>query len=67
MTTNYVRLVRDQDGTVIDSFEADTEIAMLRHQVATQQQLITDLRELLDTARQIALDAVERTVKELRT
>ncbi len=67
MTTNYVRLVRNDDDVVVESFEADTEIAMLRHQVATQQQLITDLRELLDTARQIALDAVERTVKEMRS
>lgn len=67
MKTNYVRLVRNDDDVIVESFEADTEFAMLRHQVATQQQLITDLRELLDTARQIALSAVERTVQELRT
>lgn len=67
MKTNYVRLVRNDDDVIVESFEADTEFAMLRHQVESQQQLIKDLRELLDTARQIALSAVERTVQELRT
>lgn len=67
MTTNYVRLVRNQEGVIVDSFDADAEFNQLHQRVATQEQLITDLRELLDTARQIALDAVERTVKELRT
>ncbi len=67
MTTNYVRLVRNQEGVIVDSFDADAEFKQLHQRVATQEQLIIDLRELLDTARQIALDAVERTVKELRT
>jgi archaellum biogenesis ATPase FlaH len=67
MTTNYVRLVRNQEGVIVDSFDADAEFNQLHQRVATQEQLIKDLRELLDTARQIALSAVERTVQELRT
>ena len=42
VTRSYVVLYRDDEGTVIDSKEADTEVAMLRQQVA-------DLRELLTT------------------
>ncbi len=49
VTRSYVVLYRDDDGTVIDSKEADTEVAMLRQQVA-------DLRELLDNVRRIALE-----------
>jgi hypothetical protein len=67
MTTNYVRLVRNDEGVIVNSFDADAEFNHLHQRVAQQEQLIKDLRELLDTARQIALDAVERTVKELRT
>jgi len=49
VTRSYVVLYRDDEGTVIDSKEADTEVAMLRQQVA-------DLRELLDNVRRIALE-----------
>lgn len=49
VTRSYVVLYRDEDGIVIDSKEADTEVAMLRQQVA-------DLRELLDNVRRIALE-----------
>jgi hypothetical protein len=67
MTTNYVRLVRNDEGVIVDSFDADAEFKQLQQMVIIQEQMIADLRELLDKARQIALDAVERTVKELRT
>jgi hypothetical protein len=63
MKTNYVRLVRNDDDVIVESFEADTEFAMLRHHIEQQQQLIKDLRELLDKARQIALEAVDKTIK----
>lgn len=67
MTTNYVRLVRDADGTVIESHEADAEIQLLRQHIDAQAQLLRDMRELLDHARQIALDAATKTFKGMKT
>ncbi len=49
-TTDYVRLVRDAEGTVIDSFDANPEFEAM-------QQQVNDLRELLDNTRRIALEA----------
>ena len=53
VTRNYVVLVRDDDGNVIDSAEADTEFARMRER-------ITDLELLLDHARRIALEANQK-------
>lgn len=49
-TTDYVRLVRDAEGIIIDSFDANHEFEAL-------QQQVNDLRELLDSTRRIALEA----------
>ncbi len=56
-TTDYVRLVRDAEGTVIDSFDANPEFEAL-------QQQVKDLRELLDNTRRIALEADIDRLKE---
>lgn len=56
VTRSYVVLYRDDDGTVIDSKEADTEVAMLRQQVA-------DLRVLLDNVRRIAFELSQQTLE----
>lgn len=53
VTRNYVVLIRDEDGNVIDSSEADTEFARMRER-------ITDLELLLDHARRIALDVNQK-------
>lgn len=53
VTRNYVVLIRDEDGNVIDSAEADTEFARMRER-------ITDLELLLDHARRIALEANQK-------
>lgn len=62
-TTNYVRLVRDAAGTVIESHDADGEFKALREHIEQQAQLLLDMRELLANARQIALDAMDKTIK----
>ena len=48
-TRNYVVLIRDEDGTVIDHYDGDPEVHALRQQIA-------DLRELLDAVRRLALE-----------
>lgn len=53
VTRSYVVLYRNDQGVVIDSKEADTEVAALRQQIA-------DLRELLDGIRKLALDLNEQ-------
>ena len=51
-------LIRDDDGKVIDSAEADSEFERLHQQ-------IHDLRELLSYARRIALESNEKILKGL--
>ena len=53
VTRNYVVLIRDEDGNVIDSAEADTEFLRMRER-------IIDLELLLDHARRIALEANQK-------
>lgn len=48
-TRHYVVLVRDDQGDVIDHYDADAEVQQLRQQ-------ISDLREMLDHARRIAFE-----------
>lgn len=56
VTISYVRLVRDEDGTVIDSHDANQEFARLRQQIA-------DYREMLDSVRRMALQLNEEILK----
>ena len=53
VTRNYVVLIRDADGKVIDSAEADSEFITMRNRIA-------DLEELLDHARRIAFEANQK-------
>ena len=48
-TRNYVVLIRDEEGTVIDHYDGDPEVHALRQQIA-------DLRELLDNVRRLAFE-----------
>lgn len=48
-TKHFVVLIRDEDGTIIHHYDADSEVQNLRQQVA-------DLRELLDNVRRLALE-----------
>lgn len=62
MTTNdYVRLVRNDEGIIIDSFDANPEFEAMKLENKLLVQHIADLRELIDNLRRIALEAdVER-------
>lgn len=55
-TTDYVRLVRNADGVIIDSFDANPEFEALHQQ-------IKDLRDLLDNTRRIALEADQQRIE----
>jgi hypothetical protein len=65
-TTDYVRLVRDSEGTIIDSFDANPEFEAMKMEIALQANIINDLRELLANVRQIALDTAVQTFKEMK-
>jgi hypothetical protein len=60
MTNDYVRLVRDDQGKVIDSFDANPEFEALRMEIALQANMIKDLRELLANTRHIALEVEQQ-------
>lgn len=65
MTTNdYVRLVRDADGVVIDSFDANHEFEAMKMEIALQANIINDLRELLKNVKRMALEAAVQTFKD---
>ena len=55
--TDYVRLVRDAEGTIIDSFDANPEFEAMRIENKLLVRHIADLRELIDNLRRIALEA----------
>lgn len=70
MHISYVKLYRDDDGVVRDSQPANGEIRNLHHQVdllknalEIEMQSVADLRELLDSARRIALELNEQLTK----
>jgi uncharacterized protein YeeX (DUF496 family) len=70
MHVSYVKLYRDDDGVVRDSQSANGEIRNLHHQVELlrnaleiEMQSVADLRELLDSARRIALELNEQLTK----
>jgi hypothetical protein len=61
---DYVRLVRNNEGVIIDSFDANPEIEAMKMEIALQANIIRDLRELLKNVRQIAIEVAEKTYRE---
>ena len=71
MHVSYVKLFRDDEGTVRDTQEANGEIRNLHHQIellkhALEREMntVADLRELLDTVRRIAYELNEKILKD---
>jgi len=69
MHISFVRIVRDDSGEVVDTQNADGDIRALRNQIAllrqaleVEMQAVADLRELLDHARRIAVEAHDQLV-----
>lgn len=64
MHISFVRIVRDESGGVIDTQNADGDMRALRNQIAllrealeVEMQNVADLRELLNHARRLAVEA----------
>jgi len=71
MHISYVKLFRDDEGTVRDSQEANGEFRNLQHQIELLKQaleremnMVADLRELLDSVRRIAYELNEEILKD---
>ena len=71
MHVSYIKVYRDDDGQVRDEQSANGEFRNLHHQVELlrnaleiEMQSVADLRELLDSARRIALELNEQLTKE---
>ena len=71
MHVSYVKLFRDDEGTVRDSQEANGEIRNFQHQIELLKQAleremntVADLRELLDSVRRIAFELNEKVLKD---
>ena len=71
MHVSYVKLFRDEEGTVRDTQEANGEIRNLQHQIELLKQAleremntVADLRELLDSVRRIAFELNEEILKD---
>lgn len=71
MHISYVKLFRDEEGTVRDTQEANGEIRNLQHQIELLKQAleremntVADLRELLDSVRRIAFELNEEILKD---
>lgn len=69
MHISFVRIVRDESGQVIDTQNADGDMRALRRQIAVlrqaleiEMQAVADLRELLDHARRLAVEAHNQIV-----
>lgn len=69
MHLSFVRIVRDESGEVIDTQNADGDMRALRNQIAllrqaleVEMQNVADLRELLDHARRLAVEAHKQIV-----
>ena len=71
MHVSYVKLFRDDEGTVRDSQEANGEIRnfqhqieLLKHALEREMNTVADLRELLDSVRRIAFELNEEILKD---
>ncbi len=71
MHISYVKLFRDDEGTVRDSQEANGEfrnlqhqIELLKHALEREMNTVADLRELLDSVRRIAFELNEEILKD---
>ncbi len=71
MHISYVKLFRDEEGTVRDTQEANGEIRNFQHQIELLKQAleremntVADLRELLDSVRRIAFELNEEILKD---
>ena len=71
MMISYVKLFRADDGTVLDTQEANGEIRQLNHRIAVLKEAleiemdnVTDLRELLAEVRKLAYDLNEEILKD---
>jgi len=71
MHVSYVKLFRDDEGTVRDTQEANGEIRNLHYQIELLKQAleremntVADLRELLDEVRRIAFELNEEILKD---
>jgi len=71
MHVSYVKLFRDDEGTVRDTQEANGEIRNLNYQIELLKQAleremntVADLRELLDSVRRIAFELNEEILKD---
>jgi len=63
-TTDFVRLVRNADGVIIESHDANPQFEAMQMEIRLQANIINDLRELLKNTRSIALDAAVQTFKD---
>ena len=71
MHISYIKLIRNDEGEVVDTQEANGEIRSLRHQiellkVALEREMdtVTDLKELLESVRKIAYELNEEILKD---
>ena len=72
MHISYVKLYRDDEGTVLDTQEANGEIRNFNYQISLlklalerEMNTVTDLRELLDSVRRIAFELNEEILKDV--
>jgi hypothetical protein len=70
MHVSYIKVYRDGDGEVRDEQSANGEFRNLHHQVELlknaleiEMQAVADLRELLDSARRMALEINEQLTR----
>ena len=70
MHISYVKIVRDDEGTVIDTQEANGEMRRLHYQIELLKDAleieidrVSDLKELLDQVRRLAFELNEEVLK----
>ncbi len=70
MHISYVKIVRDDEGTVIDTQEANGEMRRLHYQIdllkaalEIEMDRVSDLKELLDEVRRMAYELNEEVLK----
>ena len=70
MHISYVKIVRDDEGTVIDTQEANGEMRRLHYQIdllkaalEIEMDRVYDLKELLDEVRRLAYELNEEVLK----